>query len=171
MTFMTTWFQIQIHKAHQKPSPLEETLLDFSMYGFYISLPYEVGSPLGPLAFLTSQKARGLEEKIVNWIFTFFTKYKSYHRYLLFTINIIYCQSSFLEISEDDFRRRPSKVSLLRLRSFQCYSPNLLGEGDEEGGGECDRYRDRDRDRDREGDREGEERKGDGKVIKTEMEE
>ena len=28
------------------PSPLEETLLDFSIYGFYISLPYEVPSGL-----------------------------------------------------------------------------------------------------------------------------
>ena len=43
-------------------SPLEETLLDFSMYEFCISLPYEVGSPLGPLVILNSQKDRGLEE-------------------------------------------------------------------------------------------------------------
>ena len=49
-------------KSQNTPSPLEETLLDFSMYGFYISLPYKVGSPLGPLVFLTSYKDRGLKE-------------------------------------------------------------------------------------------------------------
>ena len=47
-------------------SPLEETLLDFSMYEFCISLPYEVGSPLGPLVILSSQKDGGLEDYKFN---------------------------------------------------------------------------------------------------------
>jgi hypothetical protein len=45
------------------PSLLEETLLYFSMYRNPISLPYVVGSPLGPLLILSYNEDRGLGSK------------------------------------------------------------------------------------------------------------